>query len=308
MAMAAMNDADSSSDDLGQALADALVSGDDGAEAPALVVIPPRKWRKNKLSNASRKEDMAARAVMEIQHVLGRKSSRQKAAGRRPSNMGSTIASSTILDMCFGAADRASADLPSAAEAGARAGLHAKTARRTRSLVLDCLLLNSEKRMEEAWSRVTACDTQPVGVKFQWDETALKLFLPRKVCERLFPFSFEEQEAAAAQAAQRRKKGSGAKPSYTVQIMQAQGAVKLGSDSGILFVPAKVVHSTSAADLAVPIRLFLPIAELESLPLRQPVIVVLSGDSFKPNKLIIRHIGERIPHPVHDGLCFGRFM
>ena len=92
-----------------------------------------------------------------------------------------------------------------------------------------------------------------------------------------------------------------------MQIMQSQGAVMLGQDKGTLFVPAKIAHTTSARDLRLPIQLFLPLVELQSLPLYRKVTFILNGDSFKPNKLIIRHVAEQVRHPTHDGLCF-RFL
>ena len=87
--------------------------------------------------------------------------------------------------------------------------------------------------------------------------------------------------------------------------MQAGGVVKLGHVSHQLMVPAKVVPTTSAADLIVPLQLFIPVKELAAMPLHRPVLLVLNADSFRPNKLCIRHLAEQVRHPVHDALCFG---
>ena len=215
------------------------------------------------------------------------------------------MSSSTLLDLCFGAEARAAQDLPFAVEAGAQAGLSRETARRARGIVLNCLMATAGKRIDDAWAR-TSEGTQPVAVKFQWDETALRMYLPLQTVERLVLFPFAQAEAAAAAAAEaepaQQRKGSGSRPSYTVQIMQSQGVVMLGQDTGTLFVPAKIVHTTSASDLCLPIQLFLPLVELQSLPLHQEVMLILNGDSYKPNKLIIRHLAEQVRHPTHDGL------
>ena len=298
-----------SSDLLAGALADA--NDDETPEAAAmrqdrddLRNRGSKGWRKRKRINKQRKTKMAKDAVKHIQKALGRRTRRTVHVGRRIRK--DSLSSGVILDLAFGAEDHAARALPSSLEAGARSGVHKYTARRARTVVLNCLMSHSDKRIDAAWARVSSeAGTEPVAVKFQWDETALRMYLPLKTVERLFPFPFAEAAAEAEPA--RHRKGSGSRPCFNVQVMQAQGAVMLGEETGTLFVPAKIVHSTAASDLYLPIQLFLPLAQLQALPLDREVMLIMNGDSFKPNKLIIRHLAEQVGHPTHDGLCFGRF-
>ena len=302
----------SSSDALGAALRDAA-----GVETQFEAALrhdredarnrKSKHWRFRKRLNLQREKRLATRAVARIQGRLGRRSHRQVIPGRRQRR--EVVSSDTLLDLAFGDEARPADSLPSAAVAGARTGYSKEMARRARSIVLNCLQTCLDDRMAKSWACVSEGGThpvEPVGLKFQWDETALRMYLPLETVERLFPFHFEEAVAAGEAEPGRPRKGSGTRPSYTVQIMQSQGTVMLGEHAGTLFVPAKIVHSTSASDLSLPIQLFLPVSQLQALPLDRDVLLILNGDSFKPNKLIIHHLAEQVGHPTHDGLCFGR--
>ena len=285
-------------------------NADPGAPAPPPPGRPRLHWRKTKRLNKERPLRAAKKAVDTIGSNLGR-GRREAPEGRRQRR--DAVSSASMLEMAFGNDPRD--PLPTAPVAAARAGFSKETATRSRKIVLDCLQSSLEDRVASCFARIAGSD-EPVGAKFQWDETALRMYLPLRVLNRLFPFKFEandveeeeEEEAAeAAEASAAPGRGSGSRPSYTVQIMQSQGCVRLGKGhAGLLFCPPKVVHSTSASDLSLPIQLYLPVEQLQALPLDRDVLVIMNGDSFKPNKLIIQHIGEQLGHPVHDGLCFGR--
>ena len=242
----------------------------------------------------------------------------------------------------------ASSPLPPSAEMAAATGFDRMTARRARHIVLDALCCAQEDAVAKAWQDHGApigpgggsnvdeggdgnvneggdgdvdeggdgngdgsqALCSPVAMKFAWDETALKMFIPHEAMQNLFPAFDFGPDGDAAQPAGRAKRGTGTRPSFTVQIMQSQSVMKVGSSpTRQVMTPAKIVHTTAAADLNLPVQLYLPTAELSALPQQQPALLALCADSFKPNKLIIQHVSEQLPNiPVVDSLCFGCFI
>ena len=218
----------SSEDSLLRALAD--------AHAPPPPARRRGPWRKMKRRNKERPLRAAKKAVDSIGGNLGRgaRVPREVPEGRRERR--DAVKSDSMLSMALG--DDARDDLPSAPVAAARAGFSKEMARRSRKIVHDCLQTSLDDRVASCFARVAGSD-EPIGVKFQWDETALRMYLPLHILKCLFPFSFEEkeeEEEAEAEAADAtaRGQGSGSRPSYTVQIMQSQGSVMLGQHAGKL--------------------------------------------------------------------------
>ena len=92
--------------------------------------------------------------------------------------------------------------------------------------------------------------------------------------------------------------------------MQSHGVMKIGhSPTQQVLTLAKVVHTTAAADLNLPVQLYVPTAQFAALPRQQAALLMLCADSYKPNKLVIQHISEQVrDHPIVDSLCFGCFI
>ena len=133
------------------------------------------------------------------------------------------------------------------------------------------------------------------------------MYLDINTVRKLFPrFDFKEPDNADVEL--RQKKGVGTRPSYDVQVMQSGGAIFVGGTlQEQIVTPAKIVQSTSAEDLALPIRAFIPTEALNALPASRPLILSMHADSVAANKLVLECLASSCSNiPVHDGLCFGR--
>ena len=147
-----------------------------------------------------------------------------------------------------------------------------------------------------------------MAFKYQWDETSLRMFLHIDIVRRLFP-EFEFQEPDEEAIAERRARGIGTRPSYLVQVMQSAGSVYVeGKLDTQIAAPAKLVQSTSAADLSIPIETFIPTAALSAIEQSRLAILLLHADSVAANKLIVQRLGSLCSVPVHDALCYGIFL
>ena len=147
-----------------------------------------------------------------------------------------------------------------------------------------------------------------MAFKYQWDETSLRMFLHIDIVRRLFP-EFEFQEPDEEAIAERRARGIGTRPSYLVQVMQSAGSVYVeGKLDTQIAAPAKLVQSTSAADLSIPIETLIPAAALSAIEQSRLAILLLHADSVAANKLIVQRLGSLCSLPVHDALCHVFFM
>jgi hypothetical protein len=153
--------------------------------------------------------------------------------------------------------------------------------------------------------------TGSVAFKFQWDEASLRMYVKQATVERLFPrFKFEPPSAdVVAETEERKKRGIGSRPSYLVQIMQSSGAAFIsGRLDTQLNMPAKLVQTTAAKDLALPIEIMIPTEVLGRIDRSRFGILALHADSVAANKIIVQHVASLSANlPVHDGLCYGCF-
>lgn len=138
------------------------------------------------------------------------------------------------------------------------------------------------------------------------------MFLGIETVRRLFPL-FHVEEADAEEIEARRARGIGSRPSYLVQVMQSAGSVFIdgpdGEISSDIVVPPKLVRSTNAQDLSLPIETFVPTVGLASIPFSQLAMLLLYADSVSANKLIVQYMAMLLPNlPVHDALCYGRIV
>ena len=160
--------------------------------------------------------------------------------------------------------------------------------------------------VKETVSEALSTGRGGVAFKYQWDETALRMYLRHETVQRLFPeFEFEEFNEEAV--AERRNRGLGVRPSYLVQVMQSAGSVFVENQlDAQLVVPATIVQSTTASDLAIPIETFVPTAVLKDIPSSRLAMLLLHADSVSANKLVVQFLAMLIPDvPVQDALCYG---
>ena len=97
------------------------------------------------------------------------------------------------------------------------------------------------------------------------------------------------------------------KPNYLVQVKQSAGSIFVEDELETqVMTPAKLVQSTTASDLSIPIETFVPTNALNDIPLSRLSMLLLHAESVSANKLIVHHIAMLAPNtPVHDALCYG---
>ena len=164
---------------------------------------------------------------------------------------------------------------------------------------------------QETLDKALDAGTGSLALKFQWDEASLRMFVKQETAERIFPrFQFEPDSAeVVAEREERRARGIGSRPSYVVQIMQSSGAAFIsGRLDTQLVLPAKIVRSTAAKDLSVPIEAVIPTDILGGLDRSRFGLLALHADSVAANKIIVQRVASLCGNlPVHDGLCYGCF-
>lgn len=132
--------------------------------------------------------------------------------------------------------------------------------------------------------------------------------------------------AKAAEAADRtgpRKRKRQSKPSYVIQIMQAEGQILCmeGNHNLLnepLLLPAKIVRSTSAADICGALRTNFPVilcrspapaagAPVPRLSKRRTSLIALCADSLAANHFVLAFVATKLlpTTPLVDGHCPG---
>ena len=134
----------------------------------------------------------------------------------------------------------------------------------------------------------------------------MRMYVKAEVVRKLFPrFSFLDPEHGVGEG--RPRKGIGTRTSFSVQVMQSAAALYAPGFTLPIVTPAKIVQSTAARDLALPIEAYVPHEGLNQVPDSTFCIACTHADSHSSNKIIVRHVGNLIPAvPVLDALCFGR--
>ena len=100
------------------------------------------------------------------------------------------------------------------------------------------------RALDAAWREVQTVQGPEcfIAMKFEWDETALRMWLPVETVRTLFPeLAFEDNPPPAPddpgpgdRARKQAQTGVGTRPSFTVQVQQMKGSVHLGRADGQL--------------------------------------------------------------------------
>ena len=248
----------------------------------------------------------------------------------------------TIVELAFGVAneDGVAGGVQRNDRQSSECGVHPKTGRRARSLVVNALAHNTEQAITRAVtiSQLPRDDATFHAQKLAWDETALRFHCSEDVMKTLLPDLHFEPRLVQVPAKKKRRVGNPilpvanpgdgagaavgdgagatvkgrevvvrAKPTYVVQVMQAGGQIKCGDATGEYIARPTLIESTSTEHIYHGVEPWLRSDALSSAAQPQDeTFCGLYGDSLAANKLVVTQAAEQHPDmPLHDGFCVG---